>query len=190
MNFEYWLNTYGYIAIFIGALFEGELIVSLSGAFVYQGIFNPYMVIIVSTIATTLSEQICFYIGRYLGKRYLSNRFTKFQYLLNIIAKYPIRFILMCRFLYGFRSISPFIIGSAKIDSITFSIYNFLAAILWSITSVGVGYCGAWTSKSLGYSNFIGYIITLVLILLSMTLVGWSIKAIIKDTRTNHNPPT
>lgn len=178
-NFESLLGQYGYIAVFVGALFEGELIVSLAGALSYQKILHPGKVILISGLATMVSEQICFYIGRYLGSKYVNENWPKAQKVLGLVKKYQVLFILGCRFLYGLRTVSPFIIGSAKIDPVKFTIYNAVAAFMWSTISVGIGYFGAYAADSLGYSHIASYMITGVVVLASIAIVGVIVRHVV-----------
>lgn len=186
MNIENFFENYGYLAIFIGSMFEGELIVSFAGSLCYQKVLSTPLVILLATLGTMFSEQICFYIGRYLGAKYLhkSKRFKhQIELIFVLIRKYQTTFILGCRFLYGLRTLSPFIIGASKITPRHFSIYNVIAALIWSVISVSIGYASAYVSNSLGYSNNLGYVFTFIIIFVSISIVAFFIKQFIKQLK-------
>lgn len=189
MNLETFFTNYGYIAIFIGAAFEGELVVSFAGSLAYNNILYLPYVIILSTLGTMFAEQICFYLGRFLGSKYL-HRINKFQDKINtifsLVKRYQTLFILSCRFLYGLRNLSPLIIGAARVDPIKFSILNAVAAVIWSLISVGIGYMGAYVSQALGYSNIAGHCLTFILILTSIIILGFFIKQFLKSIKNTH----
>jgi len=185
-DFTSFVTEYGYWAVFIGSLIEGEMIVSIAGTFAYQGLLSLPYVIFFSTIATIIGEQICFYIGRFLGQRYL-HKFPKFHSKIEIgfklLHKYQTSFILMCRFLYGLRILSPFIIGSAKIDPLKYTILNCIAAVIWSVISTSIGYFGAYLGNHFGYSTAGQYIFTGVFILCTLSILPFFIKQIMKEMK-------
>lgn len=156
---------------------------SLSGAFAYQGILDTPTVVSLSAIGTMLSEQISFYVGKSLGARYM-HRFPRFhakiERVFNLIQNNQTLFILTCRFLYGLRTVSPFIMGSAKIDPLHFTFFNAIAAIIWACISVSLGYFGAYTAKQFGYSHTASYFITAIFIITSITILGILLKQLLK----------
>lgn len=173
MNVEYLLHKYGYIAVFFGASIEGEFLVSLAGVLAYRGILHAGKVIVVSTLGTLLSEQICFYIGRRFGSGYMERKFTRVG---RIIRSHQVKFILSCRFLYGLRTISPFLIGACKVHPAKFSFYNCIAAILWSVISVGLGYISGYCADQLGWSTWAEYVFSIICTVISVTFAGMMIR--------------
>lgn len=187
-GFEQWILDWGYWAIFFGSLIEGEMIVSLAGVFAYKGLLSFSKIVIISTIATIIGEQICYNVGRFLGGRYI-HKFPKFHEKIEIgfklIHKYQILFILSCRFMYGLRTLSPFIIGAAKVDPIKFSILNVIAAIIWSIISTSIGYGGSYLGHYLGgnCSHYIEYFFVGLFLFVSLTIVSFFTKKLMDEIK-------
>lgn len=60
MNVEQLLNHYGYLAIFIGSILEGETILTLAGFFVHKGYLLFLPSILCAAGGGMLGDQICF----------------------------------------------------------------------------------------------------------------------------------
>ncbi|CAO5680761.1 MAG: Inner membrane protein YohD [Holosporales bacterium] len=140
--FEF-VKSYGYIAVFLGALIEGETIILGASALAYAGYLNIYYVAIVAFIATTFAEQTCYMIGRHYGVS-LFDKYPKLkgpsQKAFNLLKKVDVLFILICRFVYGIRTVSPFVVGAANIPPKKFFPLNILAAFIWASASCYAGY--------------------------------------------------
>ncbi|WP_417914456.1 DedA family protein [Candidatus Electronema sp. JM] len=140
MFLEQLIATYGYAAIAIGTFFEGETILVLGGFAAYRGYLELPWVITWAFIGTLLGDQLYYYIGRIKGKSFIKKRpkwKKKSEKLFVLLDKHQIWLILIFRFLYGLRSISPFLIGASKVDPKRFLIYNIIGALIWAI-SVGI----------------------------------------------------
>ena len=59
---------------------------------------------------------------------------------MNLLNRYSTLFILLFRFVYGIRILSPLVIGIAEIPPRKYMILNFIAALLWTIVSCALGY--------------------------------------------------
>ena len=72
------IDSYGYLAVFFGALLEGETILALAGLAAFRGYLDLYKVIAIAMFAGFLGDQIYFFLGRFKGKDVLE-RFPKMQ---------------------------------------------------------------------------------------------------------------
>lgn len=135
--------TWGYVAVFLGSLIEGESVIFLAGFLAHEGCLSLYKIILVSFIGTLLADQVLYHIGRHYGNQVL-NRFPSFkpraEKAFRLLKRYDSYFILVFRFIYGIRIISPIIIGSSGVDVKRFTILNVIAAIIWSVGSCVVAY--------------------------------------------------
>jgi len=59
--------SYGYVAILIGSLFEGETILIIGGLAVHQGLLVLPIVFLCSLVGTVISDNVFFFLGRYKG---------------------------------------------------------------------------------------------------------------------------
>jgi membrane protein DedA with SNARE-associated domain len=57
-----------------------------------------------------------------------------------MLHRYHMAFILIFRFLYGLRTVSPFAIGMSKVSTPRFILLNMVAAAIWATVFTGGGY--------------------------------------------------
>ncbi len=135
--------TYGYFAVFAGTLLEGETILVAAGFAAHHGLLALPWVIVVAIVGATLGDQLAFLIGRWKGEA-LINRFALLsEYRPRVHAlleRYDAMFIIVIRFVYGFRIAGPVILGTSHIPMFRFAIFNSLGALLWAPIVAGAGY--------------------------------------------------
>jgi membrane protein DedA with SNARE-associated domain len=137
------IETYGYVALFIGAFLEGETIMVLAGFAAQRGILDIYWVVLVGFCGTFAGDQLYYFIGRHWGAKLLARRPTwkaPADRAYRLLRRYEVPFILSFRFLYGIRSVSPFIIGMSGIPVLRFFALNLIAAVVWAIAVGALGY--------------------------------------------------
>lgn len=138
------LQTYGYWIVFVGSVFEGELILLSASAAAALGYLNIYKVFSVAFLTTIAVDQILFFLGYKLGSDWLIVKFPKLSNARNkailFLHKIDTFFILVFRFIYGIRTISPLIIGSAHIKPIKFIFLNIVSGFIWAFLGCWVGY--------------------------------------------------
>ena len=142
---------YGYLAVAVGALLEGESVLLAAGAAAHHGLLDLRAVMLIAAVASTLGDQAWFQIGRRWGHALinrlppLARRAPLMQALLD---RHHARLILAIRFLIGLRIAGPILMGWARIDPRRFAVLNAIAACLWAITVAGIGYGlgNAWSA--------------------------------------------
>lgn len=140
MSLEELVSTYGYAAISIGTFLEGETILILGGLAAHRGYLELPWVIICAFIGTLSGDQFHYYIGREKGKFYLEKKPSwklKSEKVFALLAKHQVLLILGFRFLYGLRTVTPFIIGASGISHYRFFALKAIGASIWAIV-VGV----------------------------------------------------
>ncbi|MEQ4532242.1 MAG: DedA family protein [Mixta sp.] len=137
------IEQYGYLAVVIGCIAEGETFALLGGVMAHEKLLRYSGVVVAVMIGGFLGDQLLYYIGRHFGARIL-RRFKKHQGKLKranrMIRRYPVLFIIGVRFMYGFRVIGPIIIGASRISPLKFVIFNAIGAFIWSLVFVTLGY--------------------------------------------------
>ena len=137
------IDTYGYLAVLIGTLLEGETVLLLAGFAAHRGHLDLYTVIAVAVIGGFLGDQVFFFIGRYRGQRFL-DRFPKYAPATaraqELLGRYHLPIILGMRFLYGLRAALPFAIGTGPISVPRFQALNLIGAVIWATTVTSAGY--------------------------------------------------
>ena len=142
MTLEYMLNTYGYLALILGTFLEGETILVAAGFLAHQGYLELPLVILFAFIGTYAGDQLYFFLGRFKGMKYIDSKpgwKAKSSRVFGLLAKHQIGVIVGFRFLYGIRTVTPFIIGASGVGAVRFIIWNFIGAGVWA---AGIGTLG------------------------------------------------
>ncbi|WP_285422494.1 DedA family protein [Pseudomonas sp. efr-133-TYG-103a] len=143
IDINYLLANYGYWAVFIGCLLEGETILILGGLAAHQHVLQWQQVMVWATLGGMLGDQILFWTGRYFGPRLmprLHRQQATIDQVSGLIERYPTASIFSVRFLYGMRLIGPLVIGASRLSPVRFSIINLLGAAVWAVLFVTAGY--------------------------------------------------
>lgn len=175
------IAQYGYWALFIGCIAEGETIILLGGIAVKKGLLHYGWTVLIAMMGGAFGDQMLFILG-YLyiynqsNNQILHQLATKQQIfrVRNMIFKRPILFIIGVRFMYGFRLIGPIIIGAAGLSPVKFFIFNIIGAILWSLIFVTLGYMGGnlilpWLYTFDQHMKYIFILITAIIMILIIT---------------------
>jgi membrane protein DedA with SNARE-associated domain len=137
------LADYGYIAVFIGCLLEGETILLLAGFAAQQGLLSLPLVVGLAFVGGTLGDQIFFFVGRRYGKVLLA-RFPSFtgaaQRVNRLLLRYHAWLIVGVRFMYGLRIAGPVVIGMSEVPRLRFLGFNMLGAAIWAALITAIGY--------------------------------------------------
>jgi len=143
MSLEELISTYGYAAIGIGTFIEGETILVMGGFAAHRGYLELPWVIVCAFLGTLFGDQLYFYIGRTKGKSAIEKRphwKAKSDKALVLLNKYQTWLIIGFRFIYGLRTVTPFLIGASNISPIRFLVFNIIGASTWSVTIGVLGY--------------------------------------------------
>ena len=143
MSLEELVSTYGYAAIGIGTFLEGETILIVGGFAAHRGFLELPWVIFCAFFGTLFGDQLYFYIGRSQGKAFLEKRpawKSKSEKVFLLLDQHQTWLILGFRFLYGLRTITPFIIGASRVSPLRFLVLNIIGALVWAIVIGVSGY--------------------------------------------------
>ena len=143
MDFPGLVETYGYLAVLVGAFLEGETVLALAGLAANRGYLDLKVVIAIAIVAGFAGDQVYFYIGRRMGARVLA-RFPDAQARADrfdaLLARWHAPLIVAIRFMYGFRILGPILLGMGRCPAWKFFVFNLLGAIIWAPLVAGVGY--------------------------------------------------
>jgi membrane protein DedA with SNARE-associated domain len=137
------VQNWGYIAVFLGSLIEGESIIFAAGFMAHEGYLSLPKIIVISFFGTLIADQALYFVGRHYGNPFLerfSSLRVRVEKAFHLLRRYDNIFILSFRFIYGIRIISPIVIGASGVGFKRFLILNFVAAIIWSVTSCVAAY--------------------------------------------------
>lgn len=140
MPLEGLVTQYGYWLLLAGTFLEGESVLVIAGFLAFQGYLELPWVILVAFIGTFLGDQFFFHLGRYKGRALLC-RFPRWQAraerALALFNRHQITLVIGFRFLYGIRSVTPFVLGSSGFSPLRFGLLDAIGGILWA-TLVGI----------------------------------------------------
>ena len=140
---EHLIATYGYAIIALGTFFEGETVLVIGGYLAHAGDLELKWVIVSAFLGTLAGDQLFFFIGRKKGMSMLKNRPVwkkKSQKIFYLMRKHKNLLIIGFRFLYGIRTVAPFLIGASGVKPAKFIILNFIGALVWAVSVGALGY--------------------------------------------------
>ncbi len=141
--FKQYLETYGYVFLFLGTFLEGEAVLILAGYFAFQAKLNIFGVFSIALAGSFLGDQLYFYLGRWRGLWFI-NLFPmmakKFRRGLKLIEKYGVFVAFISRYTYGFRILLPVILGMTSLSKIKFLYLNLASAFTWAAIFSMAGY--------------------------------------------------
>lgn len=148
------IGTYGYLAVFIGSIFDGEAVLLLSGLLSHENYLSFPWIIFWAFLGAMTNDTWWFFLGRYKGEGIL-NSWSWFRKILggpvSFMGKNPATLSFFMRFMYGFRQIVPFSIGMSTLPIRRFFFWNGLGTILWVTLFGGLGYAlGSFLETFLG----------------------------------------
>ena len=131
MDLNTLISQYGYAALVIGSLAEGETVTLLGGVAAHQGLLKFPLVVLSVALGGMIGDQVLYLCGRRFGGKLL-RRFSKHQDKIEraqkLIQRHPYLFVIGTRFMYGFRVIGPTLIGASQLPPKIFLPLNILGA--------------------------------------------------------------
>jgi membrane protein DedA with SNARE-associated domain len=141
-----WIAHWGYLAVLLGTSLEGEAILLLAGLLAQDGYLRLDLVMLCGFVGSVGADQAWFWVGRRYGRRWIERhpgRAVGLRRVTALLDRWGAGYVLIFRFLYGLRTISPIAIGLTSIAATRFTLLNVAAAALWSVVVSGLGYlCG------------------------------------------------
>lgn len=145
MDINYLISQYGYAALVIGSIAEGETITLLGGVAAHQGLLRFPLVVISVALGGMIGDQLLYLLGRRYGMKILrrfSRHRDKIHQAQTLIRRHPYLFVIGSRFMYGFRIVGPLLIGTSRLRPKIFLPLNILGAIVWALLFATLGYVG------------------------------------------------
>ena len=137
------VDSYGYIAVAVGAFLEGETILALAGLASKRGYLDFTTVWMLAAVCGFFGDQFFFYLGRFQGTRIL-RRFPGLEIqairMDLMLRRWEAPVIVLIRFMYGFRIAGPVLLGMGRCRKGKFAFYNAIGALIWAPLVAGAGY--------------------------------------------------
>ncbi len=168
----------------IGQFIPGHTIVIFSGFLTKISVLNIKIVLPLVVLGAMIGDIIGYLIGKKFGFVFL-NKYGKYFFITEahiekakkLIKDHVGKTIILGRFSPITRQLTPYIVGASDIHIKSFWIYDLLGVLIWSATSIGIGYMfGASYHIVAGiFGKFI-----VVAIIISIILI-WAYKFINKE---------
>ena len=137
------ITTYGYWAVAVGCLLEGETVLLLAGFAAHRGYLQWPWVMAVAAAAGFAGDMGFFLLGR----RFAPQMFARWPSIAARrgqvdawLARHGAWVVVAVRFLYGFRIAGPVLIGASGMHWARFAAFNALGAVLWAALLTGIGW--------------------------------------------------
>ncbi|QJH58906.1 DedA family protein [Salmonella enterica subsp. enterica serovar Saintpaul] len=145
MDINTLITHYGYAALVIGSMAEGETVTLLGGVAAHQGLLKFPLVAAAVALGGMMGDQLLYLLGRCYGGKIL-RRFpryhTKIRRAQKMIQRHPYLFVIGTRFMYGFRVVGPLLIGASRLPPKIFLPLNIIGALIWALLFTTLGYLG------------------------------------------------
>jgi membrane-associated protein len=132
--------------LLVGIFLPGDTLLLAAGFFAAQGHLPLVWVLIAIFVGSILGDNFGYFFGRQTGKRLFTKKdglFLRQAYIRRaetFFQKYGAKTILFARFLPYVRTFAPIVAGAVGMRRRVFMVYNFLGALLWTVTTVMIGY--------------------------------------------------
>jgi len=143
MPLETIISQFGYPALVLGLLLEGETVLVLAAFMAHRGYLQLPWVILIGFLVTFASDQFFFWLGRTKGNQFLENRpgwSANVEKAKSFLGRNTTLLFIGFRFMYGLRTVMPFVFGLSQFDPKRFAFLNSIGALLWALIFGIAGY--------------------------------------------------
>jgi membrane protein DedA with SNARE-associated domain len=143
VSLESLIAEWGYLAVTLGVLTEGEASLLAAGAMAHKGLLTLRWVCVAAFVGTVLGNQTWFWLGRRFGSGFIAKRPKLAAHSESVqrwVTRYGAVFVTAVRFLYGLRTASVLWLGASGYPFRRFVLFDTLGAALWAVIIGGAGW--------------------------------------------------
>jgi membrane protein DedA with SNARE-associated domain len=140
---EHFVATYGYVALVVGTFLEGETILVIGGFLAHRGYLDLPAVLAAAFAGSFAGDQLYFHLGRRGGMAALARRprwQPRADRVFRLLREHQLAVTLGFRFVYGFRTVTPFLLGASGMPTLRFLPLNAVGGALWAACFGTLGY--------------------------------------------------
>lgn len=178
MGIEAYIIHFGYIVILLGTFFGGEAILVLSGFLAHRGYLTFSLIVLSGFTGSLVADQLYFFLGRKKGIAFLNKHpswKTRADRIRELLQQHQNLVILLFRFVYGVRAVTPVLIGVSNVSSFKFLVLNAIGAITWAIALTSLGYFFGQTAELL-LDDVKNYEFVIIGLIILVGLVVWMLE--------------
>ncbi|MEI6210038.1 MAG: DedA family protein [bacterium] len=143
MTLKEGIEAYGYLGVLLGTFLEGDIALILGGLCARCTDLKLYGVILAAFTGAIIGDQVFYNLGRHQGLQVL-NRFPRLKVRTERVFHHMRRhgsiIAFAFRFFYGFRILTPLLIGASGVSRGRFTLLNCLGALAWATLLGSLGY--------------------------------------------------
>ncbi len=132
-----------YLGVLAGIFLEGEMVMISSVIAAHHGYLNLWIVIGTGVTGTYLSDCFYFFLGRKRGVKWIEKQ----ENLKKRVAVVDARLVrnkflvfIVYRFMYGFRMVTPLVLGAGKTKTVNFLFLSAITTVIWAAVYTSMGY--------------------------------------------------
>ena len=149
---ESWIEQYGYWAVLVGGILEGETVFVAAGYAISREYLAPLPTFLAAVAGGTLGDFAYYLLGRFAGQRIIRTfavlRRPRARAVL-LLRRWGRATAFLTRFAYGLRIILPLSIGAARFPLLVFLLFNLLGSMAFAASYLSLGYLFGETLEEL-----------------------------------------
>lgn len=139
---EQWITRYGYLALFLGTMVEGEAVLIVAGYAIARGYLDPLPTYLVAVAGGMTADTAYFWLGRSFGAKLVRShpRFRPLRARATLFLRrrgHSAAFL--TRFAYGLRIVLPIMIGALRMRPGVYHLFDALGALTFAATYLLAG---------------------------------------------------
>lgn len=156
--------------VFFGFFLPGASMLFTAGLLSSKGVFNPWILIPLVTVAAIAGDSVGYWFGKKVGRPLFlrgRSRWFRPEHLAHAHAfyeKHGARTVFFARFIPIVRTFVPIVAGAAEMSYKTFLVYNVVGAIVWAAGTTFLGYFLGERVPFIGH-----YLTPIILIIIAVT---------------------
>lgn len=186
-----------YFLIFLGLIFEGEVVIITTGVLCYLGALDFWISLSFILAGGMVKTFGGYYFGDFLYRKYKQHTFFKFlegrvSYFMPRFKQKPFWSIFISKFITGINYLIIIFSGYNKINLKTYLKAEILSTIIWAPLLLSLGFffsqIAITVSKEISRFSFIILLLLIVFLLFDKLMAAfYRIFEFLKDTTSNNN---
>ena len=137
------IDQYGYLAIFLSTVIEGEFVVVAAAAIAAAGLLQAHWVIVAAALGAWVGHLLLFAVGRWKGMQLIESvpalrrHYPKANLVMDKYANWS---VFVCQYLYGMRLVSAMLFGCSTISLARFMALQVINCIIWAMLAYFAGH--------------------------------------------------
>ncbi len=137
------IEQYGYLAVFVSTVIEGELVVVAAAALAAGGLLEAQWVILYAALGAFVGHLLLFALGRWKGMALieavpaLRRHYPKANLIMDRYANYS---VFIFQYMYGMRLVSAMLFGCSTISLVRFMLLEVINCIIWAMLAYFAGH--------------------------------------------------